>query len=88
MGSWLPLPQDSGFTLGNLQFGCFTRLAGPGGTAAGSTCAVGVRVGDHVVDLTALQQAGCLQDLPGPGTREELQTCFQRVRRQLLRLKL
>ena len=81
--SWLPVPQDSGFTLENLPFGCFARPEGSGESAAESSASgrprVGVRVGKHVVDLTALQQAGYLQDLPGPGSRAELQSCYQHV---------
>jgi len=57
--SFVDVSSDSHFPLENLPFGVFKRRDGP--------ARVGVALGDHVVDLTALERAGLFKDLP-PGT--------------------
>ena len=52
MTSFLDLPADSPFGLHNLPYGVFSR--------AGESPRIGVRVGDVVVDLAALEAAGVL----------------------------
>ncbi|MGH3518987.1 MAG: fumarylacetoacetase [Haloechinothrix sp.] len=44
--TWLPVPEDSGFGLGNLPYGVFSRDDGP--------AHVGVRIGDQVLDLAVV----------------------------------
>src|SRR5688572_10899798 len=48
--SWVDLPPDSHFPIQNLPFGVF-RHRGP-------LAAVGVAIGDHVLDLSLLAQHG------------------------------
>lgn len=50
MTPFLDVPADSGFGLHNLPYGVFSR--------AGEAPRVGVRLGDHVVDLAALETHG------------------------------
>ena len=52
MTALLDVPADSGFGLHNLPYGVFSR--------AGEPPRVGVRLGDHVVDLAALETHGLL----------------------------
>jgi fumarylacetoacetase len=59
--SWVPVPPDSHFPIQNLPFGVFRR--GPTDRAC-----VGVAIGDRVLDLTALEEAGLL-DVPALGGR-------------------
>jgi fumarylacetoacetase len=54
--TWVPVPQGSDFPLENLPYGVMRRKSG--------TASVAVAIGDHVLDLGALQRAGLL-DLPG-----------------------
>jgi fumarylacetoacetase len=48
--SWVQVPAGSHFPVQNLPYGVFTR--------AGSEPRIGVRIGDHVLDLTAAERAG------------------------------
>ena len=57
--SFIDLPRDSHFPLENLPFGVFKPREGP--------ARIGVALGEDVVDLAALEEAGLLKDLP-PGT--------------------
>lgn len=52
MTSFLDLPDDTGFGLDNLPYGVFST--------DGTPPRVGVRVGDHVLDLAALESHGTL----------------------------
>ena len=52
MTPFLDLPADSGFGLHNLPYGVFSTADGP--------ARVGVRLGDHVVDLALLEQHGLI----------------------------
>ena len=51
MPSFLPIPDDSDFTLDNLPYGIFSP--------EGEEPRVGVALGAHVVDLAVLEHAGC-----------------------------
>jgi len=53
--SWVPVPQDSDFTLANIPFGVARRAAG--GDQAPFACTA---IGAHVLDLAALAAAGLL----------------------------
>jgi len=55
--SFIDVPPDSHFPLENLPFGVFKPRSGGGAR-------IGVAIGDHVVDLLALNEAGLFQDLP------------------------
>ncbi|MEM6327708.1 MAG: fumarylacetoacetase, partial [Bacteroidota bacterium] len=57
MQPFLDLPSDTGFGLANLPYGVFS-------TAADPSPRVGVRLGDHVVDLAHLEAHGLLA-VPG-----------------------
>jgi hypothetical protein len=66
--SFVPVPPGSDFTLANLPYGvCIDR---------GSLPWTAVRLGDHVINLSALQRAGCFS---GPVLSKN-STCFQKVR--------
>ena len=52
--SFIPVPPDSDFPIQNLPYGVFQRWSG------GTTCAVGVAIGDQVLDLTQLEMRGAL----------------------------
>src|SRR5881394_238988 len=54
--SFINVPRDSHFPLENLPFGVFKPREGP--------ARIGVALGDDVVDLAALEEAGLLKDLP------------------------
>jgi fumarylacetoacetase len=54
--TWVPVPEGSDFPLENLPYGILRRKNG--------VASVAVAIGDHVLDLGALQRAGLL-DLPG-----------------------
>ena len=59
--SFVPVPDGSDFPLQNLPYGVFR----PSGDAAPR---VGVRIGDHVLDLSVLEEAGKLREaLSGSG---------------------
>lgn len=60
MTSFLDLPDDTGFGLDNLPYGVFSTDKEPP--------RVGVRLGDHVVDLAVLESHGTLA-VPGAGRR-------------------
>ena len=53
--SWLPVPEDSDFPLANLPYGRFVAAGGP---------ALGVAVGEHVLDVTALAAGHLLHGVP------------------------
>lgn len=57
--SWVPIPDGSDFTLSNLPYGIFTR--------PGREPRVGVAVGDHILALAVLAEAGLLSDDIPPG---------------------
>jgi len=54
--SFIDLPRDSHFPLENLPFGVFKPREGP--------ARIGVALGEDVVDLAALEEAGLIKDLP------------------------
>src|SRR5436853_1966135 len=54
--SFIDLPRDSHFPLENLPFGVFKPREG--------LARIGVALGEDVVDLAALEEAGLLKDLP------------------------
>lgn len=56
--SFVPVPSGSDFPLSNLPYGVFRP-------AAGGPARVGVRIGDHVLDLSVLEQAGKLDGALG-----------------------
>jgi len=57
--SWIPVPQGSDFPLENLPYGVFSLAGGP--------ARIGVAIGDHVLDLAALDTAGRFADTPAAG---------------------
>lgn len=59
--SWAPVPEDSDFPLRNLPYGVFRR--------PGESPRVGVALGEHVVDLSLLEQAGLFEEILLPGSR-------------------
>ncbi len=65
--SWIEVSPDSDFPMQNLPYGVFRR---PGGLPA-----VGVAVGDWVVDLARLHEARIFADLPQVGN----ENCFARA---------
>jgi fumarylacetoacetase len=56
--SFVPVAKDSHFPIQNLPYGVFT-------TPANYTPRVGVAIGDQVLDLSVLEQAGVLDVVPG-----------------------
>jgi fumarylacetoacetase len=52
MTSWVPVPAGSHFTIDNLPYGVWSRADGER--------RIGVAIGDHVLDLTAVAAAGLL----------------------------
>ena len=56
--TWFPVPDGSDFPLGNLPYGVFRRAGEPG--------RAGVAIGDHVLDLCALEREGLLAGLALP----------------------
>jgi len=61
--SFIDIPSDSDFPLENLPFGVFRPRDG--------AARIGVALGDYVVDLAALENAGVFKDLP-PGAAAAL----------------
>ncbi|RVX67074.1 hypothetical protein B0A52_08317 [Exophiala mesophila] len=55
MASWVNIPEDSDFSLYNLPYGVFSTSQ--------SSPRVGVAIGDQVLDLKTLSQAGVFNDL-------------------------
>src|SRR5437899_1073203 len=51
--SFVPVPPDSHFPIQNLPYGAFRRRSG-------GPPALGVAIGEQVLDLTALEEAGLL----------------------------
>jgi len=51
--SWMPVPEGSHFPIQNLPYGVFRPKAG-------GAPRIGVAIGDHVVDLSAVERAGML----------------------------
>ena len=64
--SFVPVTGDSPFPIQNLPYGIFRR----GGIRP---AAVGVAIGDHILDMAAVEAAGLLKDVIPPG-----QTIFNR----------
>ena len=56
--SFIQVPRDSHFPIQNLPYGVFT-------TPANYSPRVGVAIGDQVLDLSVLEQAGLLEPAPG-----------------------
>jgi fumarylacetoacetase len=59
--SWVPVPEASDFPIQNLPFGIFSP-------AGGGFDRVGVAIGEHVVDLNAVEEAGLLPAFIPPRT--------------------
>ena len=58
--SWIPLPENSEFSLQNCPYGVFSPQ--------GSTdCRCGTRIGDTLIDLSLLEEAALFDDLAPPG---------------------
>ncbi len=55
MNSWFPIPSDSDFSIYNIPFGI--------GTIAGGGHFVCTRIGDHILNLSALASTGFFNDL-------------------------
>ncbi|MEC8361177.1 MAG: fumarylacetoacetase, partial [Bacteroidota bacterium] len=53
--SWIEVPEGHDFPLANLPFGIFST--------ASRSVRPGMRLGDHVIDLSALHAAGLLENL-------------------------
>lgn len=58
--SWLNIPSDSDFSIHNIPFGI--------GSVAGEPCFACTRIGDHVLNLSALASTGFFNDLVGEST--------------------
>jgi fumarylacetoacetase len=56
--SWVKIPENSDFPIQNLPFGIFS--------VAGASARAGVRIGDHVLDLSLLMELGYLDGLRLP----------------------
>jgi fumarylacetoacetase len=56
--SWVKIPENSDFPIQNLPFGIFS--------VAGASARAGVRIGDHVLDLSLLMELGYLDSLRLP----------------------
>jgi fumarylacetoacetase len=54
LGTWVPVPEGSDFPIQNLPFGVFTTAGDPGPR-------VGVAIGEHVLDLAAVQDSGVMR---------------------------
>jgi fumarylacetoacetase len=91
MTSWVPVPESSPFPVQNLPYGVFS--------CDGDLPRVGVAIGDHVLDLAALDRAGLthLTGLTGPAGQaldapslNPLMACgpavWRAIRRELTRL--
>jgi fumarylacetoacetase len=64
--SWVEVPQGSDFPIQNLPFGIFKTSYSEG--------RVGVRIGNHVLDLSAVHNLGFLTDLPFEG--KDFSSCY------------
>lgn len=64
--SWVEVPQGSDFPIQNLPFGVFKTSYSDG--------RVGVRIGNHVLDLSAVHNLGFLTDLPFEG--KDFSSCY------------
>jgi len=53
--SWVPVPEGSGFSIQNLPYGVFKGV--------GAAPRVGVAIGEHVLDLALLQEAGLFAEV-------------------------
>ncbi len=58
LASWVPVPDGSDFPIQNLPYGVFTR--------PGIMPHLGVAIGDHVLDVAALQASGKLEGIGVP----------------------
>jgi Fumarylacetoacetase N-terminal len=72
----LPVPEGSHFPVQNLPFGTFRRRSGD---AAPRT---GVRIGDNVLDMARLADAGCFN------SQQVYGACFHQVPRRSTRQEL
>jgi len=63
MKSWLEIPNDSDFSIHNLPFGVFSSVIVPSQEHAQRRCAT--ILGDTVVDLSVLEEAGLFADIAG-----------------------
>ena len=54
--SWIPVPPNSDFPIQNIPFGVFLTRD--------DIITIGTRIGDHAIDLGALQQLGYFKDIP------------------------
>ncbi|MBT8183781.1 MAG: fumarylacetoacetase [Eudoraea sp.] len=54
--SWIPVPSESDFPIQNIPFGVFLTRD--------DIITIGTRIGDHAIDLGALQQLGYFNDIP------------------------
>ena len=75
--SWLSIPGDSDFSLANLPFGVFSSISSSSSSSTNSTGVVllcgsdgrdarcGTILGDTVIDLSVLEEAGLFQDITG-----------------------
>lgn len=64
--SWVEAPEGSDFPIQNLPFGIFKTSYSEG--------RVGVRIGNHVLDLSAVHNLGFLTDLPFEG--KDFSSCY------------
>ncbi|MFM7684209.1 MAG: hypothetical protein ACKO7P_15940 [Bacteroidota bacterium] len=64
--SWVEVQQGSDFPIQNLPFGIFKTSYSEG--------RVGVRIGNHVLDLSAVHNLGFLTDLPFEG--KDFSSCY------------
>jgi fumarylacetoacetase len=64
--SWVEVPQGSDFPIQNLPFGIFKTSY--------SDARVGVRIGNHVLDLAAVHNLGYLAGLPYEG--KDFSSCY------------
>ena len=81
--SWVESAQGSEFPIQNLPFGVFRRWS--------DVPRIGVAIGDRIVDLDVLQQAGMLADIPGMDSsgfrRDALNDLFAKGRNALAMIR-
>lgn len=58
MNTWVNIPENSDFTIHNLPFGIFS--------VEGTDKRAGVAIGEHIIDLSKMQESGLLDDLDLP----------------------
>lgn len=72
----VPVPSDSQFSLQNLPFGVFRNAASQGNELSAAPPRVGVAIGDYVIDMAAMADAGCFSACDAIRDKQ----CFQQVR--------